>query len=396
MNLGSSSEKMEFKIVFEILISLIVIAYFFMMLRIFKGWLNIESTEEVNSPTLTFSIIIPFRNEREKLPALLKSILRLNYDVEYFQLIFVDDDSTDDSHQIVSDFIEVYNLKAILLHTSGGKKKAIIEALNSVSNEIVLFLDADTVFEPNILNSYCNKFQYDGIKLVAGPVQFKNSETYFGNFVELEFISLVISGAGAIGAGNPIMINGANYAVRRHVFTESVNEIIKSNIASGDDIFVLHHVKNYYGSKAIMFNKAKDSIVTTEGPGRLMSFMKQRIRWTGKSKFYEDFEIAKVSLIVLLTNMALAIYPIYLATCFSARKTLFYLAVLAFKVFIDKKILDSGIAFFGKTHLKGMIIISSIIYPFYVVLIGILGQILPVVWKDRIVNPTGRLARPRR
>jgi len=54
-----------------------------------------------------FSVIIPFRNEAKNLPLLLDSILKLNYPNHFFEIILVDDDSTDDSLEIIENFISV-------------------------------------------------------------------------------------------------------------------------------------------------------------------------------------------------------------------------------------------------------------------------------------------------
>ena len=56
-----------------------------------------------------FSIIIPFRNEADNLPKLLDSIEKLNYSSNLFEIIFIDDDSTDNSYHIVQYFKEKYS-----------------------------------------------------------------------------------------------------------------------------------------------------------------------------------------------------------------------------------------------------------------------------------------------
>ena len=53
-------------------------------------------------PKTRFSIIIPFRNEAENLPNLLKTIAELNYPSELFEIIFVNDASDDHSETIIA------------------------------------------------------------------------------------------------------------------------------------------------------------------------------------------------------------------------------------------------------------------------------------------------------
>lgn len=385
---------MEFKTILEILILFVMGLYYVTMIKFYKGWKTIIIPSSINKQSTTFSFVIPFRNEQENLPALLNSFLKLDYPLDKFQLIFVDDQSDDDSYQVVADFIEISSFDALLLESIGGKKKAIVKALGSVKMDIVVFLDSDVSFGPDLLNTYELEFENEKIALVAGPVQFVGSQDAFQKFCELEFISLVVSGAGAIATGRPIMMNGANYAVRKMAIDQISGDSMRQNIASGDDVFVLQSVKNFFGTEAIKFSKSRGSIVSTRGPENIIGFLQQRIRWTSKAKFYDDYHLTRVSILVFITNLLLTFYPAYMMANFSCRKLTFFLAIMGVKVLIDWRILNSGIDFFDKKYLNRMVVPSSFVYPVYVVVVGILGQVLPVSWKGRIVDSTGRLKEP--
>src|SRR5690606_5636061 len=58
----------------------------------------------------TFSVIVPFRNEAENLPVLLESISKLNYPKHLYDIIFVDDDSEDESVDIINKTFETFRL----------------------------------------------------------------------------------------------------------------------------------------------------------------------------------------------------------------------------------------------------------------------------------------------
>src|SRR6476620_10975048 len=65
------------------------------------GWLitgfdKIKTFEPTEShPENRFSIVVPFRNEAKNLPALLESLSNLKYPTTHFEVILVDDESTD-------------------------------------------------------------------------------------------------------------------------------------------------------------------------------------------------------------------------------------------------------------------------------------------------------------
>jgi cellulose synthase/poly-beta-1,6-N-acetylglucosamine synthase-like glycosyltransferase len=72
------------------------------MMVVFIGFLKLSNfTHENLAPQTKFSVIIPFRNEAERLPNLLASIIGLRYPTHLIEVIFVDDASEDDSVAII-------------------------------------------------------------------------------------------------------------------------------------------------------------------------------------------------------------------------------------------------------------------------------------------------------
>ncbi len=64
----------------------------------------------LKEPKHSFSIVVPFRNEAHNLPQLLKSIEQLNYPIEKFEVILVDDESSD-GYRVSSYGFRVVELK---------------------------------------------------------------------------------------------------------------------------------------------------------------------------------------------------------------------------------------------------------------------------------------------
>ena len=69
-------------------------------------------------PQHKFSIIIPFRNEVENLPRLIKSLEDLNYPKRFFEVILVDDNSTDDSQELALRFLNCTQLDFHIFNNS--------------------------------------------------------------------------------------------------------------------------------------------------------------------------------------------------------------------------------------------------------------------------------------
>jgi len=86
-----------------ILLSLFVSIIYLLLIASFAFGFDKVSTFKLsdNAAKTTFSIIIPFRNEATHLPDLLKTIETLNYPKHLFEIIFIDDNSEDDSAEII-------------------------------------------------------------------------------------------------------------------------------------------------------------------------------------------------------------------------------------------------------------------------------------------------------
>src|SRR5690606_30809499 len=101
----------------------------------------------------TFTVIVPFRNEAENLPALLKSIQDLKYPNDLFEVILVDDESNDNSVEVIKKVLDTSRLRrdtrtdiSIInseRKTHAPKKDAITTAIHSAKYEWIVTTDAD-------------------------------------------------------------------------------------------------------------------------------------------------------------------------------------------------------------------------------------------------------------
>ena len=82
--------------------TIIFSAYFLCMLVLVYGFRKVPIfSSEITQNKTRFSVIIPFRNEAENLPNLLRSINLLQYPAEMFEVIFINDASEDASEAII-------------------------------------------------------------------------------------------------------------------------------------------------------------------------------------------------------------------------------------------------------------------------------------------------------
>ena len=114
----------------------------------------------------TVSIIVPARNEEASLASCLESIV--TQDSIKFEVIVVDDDSTDRTRQIAQSFagVQVVSPKKLLPRWS-GKNNAVASGAELALGEWLLFTDADTVHLPGSLARAITEAEKDKASLLS-------------------------------------------------------------------------------------------------------------------------------------------------------------------------------------------------------------------------------------
>ena len=235
------------------------------------------------------SIIIPFRNERENLPANLKSLESQDYPNNNYEVIYVNDSSTDDSVEILANKIKTENIKVISVPEkyipNAHKKRAIRYGIENAKGEIIITSDADCNYNNNWLRTLL-KYMDDKTAFISGPVEFEDNGNIFGAIQKLEFAGLVIVGAGLIGINRPTICNAANIAYRRKVFDEVNGFYDQFGLSSGDDELLMQKIWKETNYK-IKFCPEKRAIVKTAPNKNLTEFYQQRKRWASKGLYYK-------------------------------------------------------------------------------------------------------------
>ena len=361
------------------IVLIILILYVFLIIRYAFGWSKLKSLSLENF-SQKVSVIIALRNEENEIARLLTNLQSQIYPTDKLEFILVNDHSTDNTFAL----LEKYNLANLQIlnmpEGESGKKNAISRAVSIASGDIILASDADCSFSPNWVRTMCSYFVNDDVKLVSGPVAFNKQNGVFQNLQTLEFASLIGSSAGAIGIKNAILCNGANMAYRKDVFLE-VNSFKKESTVSGDDVFLLHSIKEKH-LNSISFAKDKNAIVNTDSTQTFSDFINQRKRWTAKSSSYKDISSIYVSYLVLFTNLSFIFLfvMLFFDGFFFQLFAFFYLV----KFIVELFLLYPTLKFLNRTDLIKWILPFELFYSFYIILIIILSFTKKFEWKGRI------------
>lgn len=326
------------------------VLYAILIISFLNGWHSIpEFFRKRKIYSTKVSVILPFFNEEDTLIECIEGLLHQSIQTSEFEIILVDDQSTDNSTSIARKYADKYQRISYLRSNVKGKKHALIQGINSSNGELIVTTDADCTYGKNWLATIVEYYEEFQPNMIVGPVVLETGESKFQQFQQIEFISLIASGAGAIGINHPIMCNGANLAFRKSVFLK-MKDPLNLGYISGDDVFLLHSMKKL-GNEKIHFLKSKDAFVSTLSQIDKKSFLKQRVRWVSKAKGYNDGD-TKFTAIVVFAASFLWVLGIPMMV-FSLKFAVSLLFLFLVKTSIDMFFLHQVSEFFGqKKQLK--------------------------------------------
>lgn len=336
-------------------------------------------------PKTCFGIIVPFRNEANNLPALCESVVQLNYPKDYFEIIFVDDDSEDDSANVLHSILSkngTIDAKIIknIRSTNSPKKDAISLAISQTKYDWIVTTDADTVLPKYWLDSFDECIQKQQPEMIAAPITYHHTTGFLQNFQLLEVLSLQGATLGGFGIKKPFLCNGANLAYKKLLFTSVLGFEGNSGIASGDDVFLLEKAVRQKLAK-VVYLKCREAIVSSSALTSTAELVEQRVRWAAKSGAYHNWFAKLTGLVILAQNALLLVGLFLLFTGLLAPKLLIYVFVA--KLGIDFLLLFKAANFFDqKQHLK-YYIVSALFYPFFSTYIAFTALFKGYKWKGR-------------
>lgn len=357
-----------------VLLLVVILCYVGLILLFIVSTNKVEVLPNSDSqPEICFSIVVPFRNEATNLPTLLQSIENLNYPKDKFEVILVDDESSD-GYTVAS-----YGFRVLTVEnerkSNSPKKDAIQTAIKQARYDWIVTTDADCIVPQNWLLDLNIYIQNNQKEMICGPVVFKKRSGFLYDFQQIELLSLQAVTVGSFGFGKPFMCNGANFAYSKSLF-ERLNGFEGNNaIVSGDDVFLLQKAVKYAPEQVGFLLKA-DFVVQTNAASSWKELFQQRVRWAGKSTEYSSAFGKMTALVVLFGNVA---FIFALSSLFLGQFEC--LLILLIKVLVDY-LLAKSTAVFYKKQLKS-IFLTALIYPFFSSSVALYSLFGSYQWKGR-------------
>jgi cellulose synthase/poly-beta-1,6-N-acetylglucosamine synthase-like glycosyltransferase/spore germination protein YaaH/peptidoglycan/xylan/chitin deacetylase (PgdA/CDA1 family) len=233
----------------------------------------IRHRERYNDAYTPFvSVIVPARNEEMVIQRTVSTLLSSDY--PNFEIIVVDDGSVDQTASRVREAFGDDPRVRLFEQENRGKAEALNFGLAQSKSEIVIALDADTLFRADTMRKLVRRFEVKNLGAVAGNAKVGNRVNMITRWQALEYITSQNLDRRAFDALNCItVVPGAVGAWRRDLILNA-GGFTGDTLAEDTDLTISIRRMGYdiaYEDKAIAF---------TEAPDKLGSFLKQRFRWT--------------------------------------------------------------------------------------------------------------------
>lgn len=227
-----------------------------------------RAPRSVRTPSV--SVVIPAFNEEKVIMRTIASMLASDY-AGPLEVVVVDDGSADGTAAAVE---AIGDPRVHLIRqTNAGKARALQNAVNHISGEIVVFADADTQFDKNAVRTLVASFTDERIGAVSGQARVGNLRTFVARCQELEYACSFNLDRRAYAAWNCItVVPGAISAVRRRAI-DAAGGFSSATLAEDTDLTLSIHRAGY------RIDYAPDAIAHTEAPEKMSQLARQRFRW---------------------------------------------------------------------------------------------------------------------
>ena len=294
---------------FAALFSLTVTLYAAILLFFILGLFSTRESRTENQPFV--SIVIPARNEKDHIENILQDVTHQTYPIDYYEIIVVDDESSDITSNLVNAFSQRYpNVKPMSSQEGSphlkNKKRALDVGIRASKGEIVLVTDADCRVTSRWVETMVSYFTPD-VGFAIGHSQVDSNETLNQQIEALDYLMLSAAARSTAQFGVPFACTGQNLAYRRAAFDEVGGFSSFADSLGGDDNFLLQAVRRKT-SWEIVAALDPNSFVKTVPCNSRSEFVSQRIRWASDSLYFR--EANPLFFFVIITTFLANLFPV--------------------------------------------------------------------------------------
>jgi cellulose synthase/poly-beta-1,6-N-acetylglucosamine synthase-like glycosyltransferase len=345
---------------------LLVFIYGGLIFWIWKGFKQNQFHHPFTPLNISLSVIIAARNEATGIQKCIQSILQNDVKGKDFEIIVVDDHSTDNTFEFAAAFTSS-NVKVVKLPDGiTGKKSAIQYAVNLAKHDVILCTDADCEVSTEWISGHMDAYRNEKVAFCTGLVLPKQTGSRLYNFQWLDFASTMVITANGIFRNTYHLANGANMSFRKSAFLTINGFENNKERASGDDIFLIQNLAKQY---KVGFISAPMSTVVTKSEPLWADFFIQRKRWATKALASPDKNVMIIQGFVFLYALA-TLLTLVLVLFIPVEAGLSFFILMLGKMIVDYLFLRQVSYHFKRPEAMGTFLHSFLMYYVHILYSG--------------------------
>ncbi len=160
-----------------------------------KLFRKVDIEPEIDFTPLPVSVLIPVHNEEEHITDLIKALEEQDYNPDLIEIIFIDDESTDQTATKIKYFAALSPLNIKYLYSKrergkSSKKIAITKGVQEAQNELIILIDADVRMKKNWISSVVFEWNREKVDFLPGlvTINYWERENFFARLQALDFV----------------------------------------------------------------------------------------------------------------------------------------------------------------------------------------------------------------
>lgn len=218
------------------------------------------------------SVIVPAYNEEKVIERTIDSLLASDY--ENFEVLVVDDGSADRTYETALAAFGGNSRVSVFRKENGGKAEALNFGWRKAKGEILIALDADTIFTSGTIAALAHRFADPAMGAVAGNAKVGNRINVVTKWQALEYVTSQNFDRRAFASLNCITVVPGSVGAWRRTVLEETGGFSNDTLAEDQDLTIQVRKLGY------TIGYEENAIGLTEAPDSLRDLAKQRFRWS--------------------------------------------------------------------------------------------------------------------
>ncbi len=292
------------------------------------------------------SIVISAKNEAHNLIKSLPHLLSQQYN--HYEVVVVNDNSTDETEQVIRDFmVKAPHLKLVNLTSSvtniQGKKFPLSIGIKSAKHEIILLTDADCIpSSPYWLQNMAKHFR-GRTEIVLGYNTYEKRAGLLNKIIRFDNLHNAVQYFSYALINSPVAGNGRNLAYTKELFYKNKGFASHNHIKYGEDDIFVNKSANRNNCEIEYF---KGAYTISRPKSGFANWLSQKKRHTATRRYYKGIH----KFLLTLYGLSMPLFYILLIFCLTINLHNIILFSIILSLFLIK--ITFSYVIFGKAAYK--------------------------------------------